>query len=194
MKLINIASYFGFATPQQEMQPVSVSNVETEKLGPKEVYFAWETPGRPQKKSANQKLVRTFLVIGIVIALLLAIMGEFFLILVIGSLIFVSFVLSNTPPESVTYEISNHGVTLSGKIYYWAQLKDFFISKSTGTDMFVSDTVERIPGRLYLTYSPNDNEKIMNLLSPKLNFLKEEPTTLMDKAYTSFLDKFNFDK
>jgi hypothetical protein len=193
MKLTNITNYLGITNiqPKPEGTP-AVETFSPEKLGPKEVYLAWQGAGRPEKKGFNKKTARTLLVIGVVISLLLAIMGEFWLILVMGSMVFVTFVLSSTPPQSASYEISNHGIKFDEMMYYWHQLKNYFFYTADGTEMLAVSTMEAFPGRLFILINPADKEKINGIMSSRLNFLQEAPKTVIDKAYNSIIDKFNF--
>ncbi len=190
MKLSTFAKYIGVPVPQPSQETPKIE-INPENLGPKEVFLAWETLGRPTKKMRNTRMTRTLTVIGIVIALLLAIMGEFFLILVIGSLIFVSYVLSNTPPEISKFEISSHGVMFDEQMYYWIQLKQFFYTNFGDSEILAIDTKEALPGRIFISFKQEDKQKLHEVISRYLPFLKQEPKSAFDKMYESVLDKFN---
>lgn len=193
MNLTFLTNYLGITNIQNKPTPEQpIEQFDPQKLPPKEVYFVWQSPGRPEKKGFNKRMARTMVVIGVVIALLLAIMGEFWLILVIGSLIFISFVLSNTPPESAAYEISNHGIKFDETMYYWHKLKNYYFYTTQGVEMLAVGTVDTFPGRLFITINPADHEKINGILSTQLSFIQEPPKTVMDKAYDSVIDKFKF--
>ena len=192
MKLSDAAKFIGIASTKAKEETPRESAFDPSTLGPKEIYLAWEIQGRPDKKTVNKKMSRTLMVVGIVVSLLLAIMGEFFLILVIGSVIFVSYVLSSTPSASSKFEVSSHGVKFDEETYYWQQLKRFFFMDASGTELLAVDTINPLPGRLFIAFRPADRERIMELLASRLPFLKEQPLTAMDKAYSSILDKFNF--
>jgi hypothetical protein len=191
MKLFDVTNYFGITNVKSNVEPAETTAAIRNDLGPKEIYLHWEAQSRAQKKGFNKKMTRTMVVIGAVISLFLAVMGEFFLILVVGSLIFVSYVLSTTPPENVIYEISNHGIMYGEQMFYWDQLRQYFFSYSSEQELLCVDTKASLPGRMFITIRPEDKEKIKEILSRYLTFLKEEPITVMDKAYKSFIDKFN---
>jgi hypothetical protein len=187
-----LAGYLGFKAGSNVQPTMQEPDFDPNKLGPKETYLTWQAQVRPEKKSFNKRIARTLLVIGVVISLLLAIMGEFMLILVMGSMMFISYVLSNTPPENITYEISNHGIRIDATIYYWHRFRHFFYKNVDGTEMFAIDTVKSIPGRIYLAFTPDNRDRIKEILTSKMTFLENEPTTIMDKAYNKVIDKFNF--
>jgi hypothetical protein len=193
-KLSDVTNFIGLtgAKPAEQEAPV-LPETPPEPVGEKQVILAWEIQARQEKKTINLKFQKMLIVIGVVVALLLAIMGEFFLILVIASLIFVSYVLYSTPPETVKYELSTHGVEVSDQFYPWKTLKQFFFSTNTspGKEVLVVDTIERFPGRLFIHFTPEQRETLKETFSKYIPFVKEEPITAMDKAYLSFLDKFN---
>jgi hypothetical protein len=192
MKLFDVTNYLGITNVQPKMEQAQTTVVNRDGLGPKEVFLQWEAQSRVHKKGLNKKMSRTMIVIGAVISLFLAVMGEFFLILVVGSIIFMSYVLSVTPPENVSYEISNYGIMFGEQMFYWDQLKQYFFSYSSGQELLCVDSKESLPGRVFISIRAGDKDKIKDILSRYLAFLKEEPVTVMDKTYKSFTDKFNF--
>lgn len=195
MQLQKITNFLGvsglFKGPQQNVAPVEEFNPE--KLGPKEVYISWETSLSRERTGISKKFTRTFIVIAIVMGLLLAIMQDFILILVIGSVIFVSYVFSKYQLGEVRYEISNHGIMMDNHMYYWHQLSNFFFSARIGGEILVVDTKLGLPGRLFISFSPENKERIQEAVGKHLTFLKVEPKTSFDRAYDSVLSKFNFE-
>jgi hypothetical protein len=194
MKLSKITDFIGFTNsqvdaPQTPTQPIP----DPENLGPKEVYLTWQALARPVRKAFNKKFMRNAIVIGVVVSLLLVIMGEYFLILVVASMIFISHVLSSTPPETVSYEVSSHGVMIADRTFHWNTLKQFFFMNNGGSEMLGVDTREALPGRLFLTINPADKEKLKEIFSRYLTYLNEEPMSAVNKAYSSILNKFNFE-
>ncbi|RJR26836.1 hypothetical protein C4561_03605 [candidate division WWE3 bacterium] len=165
--------------------------VKVEELAPKEVFLTWSAPSRPVKTGFNSSLNRTFMIIGIVIALILVILQEFFLILVIASLIFVTHVLSETPPDNVSYEVSSHGLMIDNQQFYWQEMRRFFFSQEEGHDAFVIEMASAVTSRLYITTSGVDVEKLKSILLSKIHFLQVPPESFLDKTYKSVLDKFN---
>lgn len=158
---------------------------------PKEVYFSWAAEGRSISQSGNQKLTRSIMVIGGVIALFLVILQEYFLILVIASAIFVSSVLSKTPPEQAHYEISSYGVTVDGVLYTWTQLKKFFFTFQGGVNILAIDTVALLPSRLFLTLGAQDQAKVKALLEQHIPFVGEPPKDVLDKTLESVKSRFS---
>jgi len=162
-----------------------------EVYGKKKIFQVWEALARSHKKGMSLKLSRSFMMIGIVIALLLVIMQEFFLLFVIASLIFISNVLAKVPPEKVKYEISNHGILYGTDMYYWKDLKQFYFDEIDGLDLLVVDTRIALPGRLYITLQAGSKDKLQAYLDERLIFLESPPQTFLDKGYASVVDKFD---
>lgn len=162
-------------------------------LGPKKVLFTWEALSRPEYKEKGNKFNKTLLAIGIVIGLILIIMQEFFLVLLIASLVFISNVLSKTQPEQVRYEITNHGFSYAGKLYYWNRLKQFFFQKESAYPTLVIDLYDSFPSRLFVIYNKEDESKIKDFFKEHVTYVEEEPKTFLDKGYESIISKFNIE-
>jgi hypothetical protein len=155
-----------------------------ENEGERKVLFEWDTVTRqtsPLKSSS--KMNRSFLIIGAVVALLLVAMQEFLLIAVVASIIFLRYILAATPARAVHHKLSNHGIDYSGQFYGWGELKHYFFKSAEGTDVLCVDTVDRLPGRLFLLLNDVDKVKVKEIVGKYLTFLKEEPKTFADKMY-----------
>jgi hypothetical protein len=193
MKLPSISEILGLPQIVPTRTNPAPVDFDPTKLGPKEVAFKWAATSRPPTQGMNKRLTRTFLIIGAVIALLLVIMQEFFLILIVASILFLTYVLSKTVPESLNYEISNHGVQIGERTYYWHQLRQFFFFQKNGLEVLAIDTYLGLPARLFLTINQSDKQALQDYLISRITFLAEEPKTPFDKAYESLLSKFNFE-
>jgi len=173
-------------------KPASVAEtpvIDTTKLGPKQIYLTWEATGRPMHRFGNPKTLKTFAIIGVVIALFFVILQEYFLILVIVSLIFVSQVLSKTPPETAKFELSSYGLIADERLYYWQELRRFFFYEQDGFSGVAVDLVSGIPSRLFLSIHEADREKIKTIMSEHVQFLEAAPQTSLDRTYKSITEK-----
>ena len=190
MKLMDIANFitYGGKKREQPQAPIVVTHPE-DIYGENKVLLSWKADSRPVKKAFNQKFIRTGIVIGVVVALLLAMMQEFFLILVVVSVVFISYVLSNAPIEVVENELTTHGVKTAGQFFYWHELK-----KSSDVELLAVDVLDKLPGRLFLSFSQDDRVAIKEIFAKHITYVEEEPLTAIDKLYFRFLDKFNFDR
>jgi hypothetical protein len=189
----NLLTYSGLISPKPAAEVVEKPPVNPDSLGEKTVLLSWKASSRPERKGISQKFIRTGIVIGLVIALVLALMQEFFLILVVASIVFFSYILINSPIDTIEHELSTHGVKTNGDMYYWYELKRFFFTTSTGTEMLSIDTIDRLPTRLFMLFNAKDKDKIREVCEKYITYVSEEPLTKWDEVYFKVMSKFNFE-
>lgn len=194
MKFTDVTNLLGITTPQaQNVETPTKPKFDLEKEGEKKVLYKWTTDARhtPDKLKVDPKRNKTLLIIGVVIVFFLAIIQEFFLILVIASIIFIKHVLSATPPEKITYMVTNHGVDYAGQFYYWNELKHFFFTKDAHGETLNADVENKLPARLFLTINPGDKTKLEKIFGSYLPLLEKKPEDFIDKTYASIVDKLD---
>ena len=187
VQITDITNFLGITTAKVNTPPAPLETpVE------KKILYSWKSFVNTQK-IINKKKIKTGLVIGVVITLLLAAMQEFWLIIVIASMAFVSYLLATKPGQDVLHEISNQGLNFASQFYSWADLRYFFFSSRNGEDVLCVDTVGTLPGRLYFVLNAGDKEKVREILVKYLNCLEEEPKTVVDKLFEAISGRFKFD-
>jgi hypothetical protein len=200
MKLLDITNMLGVTNVlPSKVRPEKVEDTETPKVmqepkEPRKKLFAWKALSRPVSKGLDQKKIRTLILIGIFISLFLLALQEFFLILGVLSLIFVSYWINQIPPEEMEYEITNQGIKYGGLFYAWEELKYFYLTRQGDLDVAIIDLVRGVPGRLFFTINKGDVSKVTEILKEYVNYLEEEPKTFVDKAYDSMTTKLDLDK
>ncbi|MFC1622040.1 hypothetical protein ACFL13_01490 [Patescibacteria group bacterium] len=192
-KLRKVTDAFGITDPYANQAQPAMSKPEPIDLGPKEILFQWEMVPIIPSNTINPSLKKTLSIIGIVIALLLVIMQEFWLILVVASLFFVTRVMTDLPQQTIKYEISTYGISVNGELYPWGIVKHFFFSGSYGHEVLVVDAGTGITNRMHITFKPEDKEKIKSILGERTTFLESEPQTVLDTTYRKVLDKFDLE-
>lgn len=175
--------------PEKSTNEDTVKSFDPDKLGPKEVYIKWKAPSRLTAKSVDQKFSRTLIIFGVFVGFLLAFMGEYPLIFLIASLIFVNYALKKSSPDSVNHEINSHGFSYAGQLYYWHQLRHFGFQD--GSLMFI-DTYNLVPSRLFVIIDPDDKSKIKGYLEKHLQYLENVPKSSIDNFFDSIIDKIKF--
>lgn len=150
------------------------SNVNEEK-----VIFEWEAEERAFKKRDRDFWV-TCVAILVLFSVILFFAKEFFLIVALGSALFLYYVLSTVPPARIKNKISNRGVYFGEKRYEWEILERFWFGQSLNCQMVFIETKLRFPGQIALVINPKDKKKIKELLTKKIPLVENQP---------SFVDK-----
>ena len=190
MKLPKVTELLDIRGKESSLEPAKVPDFDYQKI-PKEVYFSWEATANHEVKGMSKRFIRAFTIIGIFVGLLLLIMQEFFVILIVGSLIFFTQALMKLTPEPTKYELSSHGLKVGEDLYYWDHLRRFFFVLREGTEVIGVDTTLGFPGRLFIPFNQVDKEKIKEILIKYLHFLDNEPKTFFDNAYDRVVKKFS---
>ncbi|HAZ29816.1 TPA: hypothetical protein DCY43_03705 [candidate division WWE3 bacterium] len=194
MQISDIASFVGLTKRKEE--PAAVSSTEAAAIDPKNygeklIEFTWTANDRVIKE-ITPKAAKTIIIIAVSVSLLFALMQEFVLILVIASTGFLAYMLSKSPIIQVNHKVSTHGLLYAGtQFYYWHELTQFFFKQDGSNLLLCVDTVEKIPGRVFLSIKHEDREKLKELFGKRLIFREEEPKSFVDKAYGLALSKFD---
>jgi len=197
MQIKDLTSFVGLTKKKEE--PANPTQSEIKKLDPsmygeKILEHTWTASDRVVKEM-SQKSAKTIIIIAVSVSLLFALMQEFVLIVVIASAGFLYYMLSKSPAKEVKHEVSTHGLWYaSEQFYYWYELKQFFFKGDGGALLLCVDTIERLPGRIFLNINPADRDKLKDIFSKRLLFLEEEPKGIVDKMYGSAISKFALDK
>ena len=180
--------------PQNEKNNQDKEEQMFKKYGPKEILFEWTSQGKIQNIKLSPRYTRLFMIIGFVICLIFALMQDFFIIIVIGTIVFFYYVLHNKyEAPLVSYKISNYGFIYGTRTYYWDELKSFFFSSRSFGEVLVIDTTDSIIPRIIALFSPEDRENIFNILKDHILYLDKEPKGTVEKGLDSLADKFMFE-
>lgn len=151
------------------------------KLHEVKTILEWQAPGRPFVKRSKQYFA-TALLIMFLIEIILFFFSQYMLMLVVVSLVFVSFALASVPPHDFFYRISTQGFLIEDHFYLWQELYDFFFLKQYGQDVLVLRTKALFPGEITITLGDHDPEQIKKLLLPYLAFREYINQTFMEKS------------
>ena len=195
MKIPSISKFMDWKSREDYLGPSKVEPMSKETLPIKEIFFSWEKEVTVEdRKVISKRFSNALLLIGVFVGLLLLIMQQFFVLLLVGSMVFFVQALGKVSPGKVKYEISNHGVMLDESLYYWDQLRRFFFLTKKNSEVLAIDTVLGFPGRIYLSIELDDKEKLKILLEKYLYYLEAEPRTILDEAYDKVVNKFSVDE
>lgn len=143
--------------------------------------LAWSAPGRPFVKRGKQ-YYSTALLITLLIEFILFLFAQYLLMMVVASLVFLSFALASVPPRNFHYRVSTEGITVEDHFFLWQELYDFYFKKTNGVDVLHVRTHAFIPGELTITMGDIHREHVKEVLLPYLPFREVVRQTFMEKA------------
>jgi hypothetical protein len=152
---------------------------ELENVNEEKTLFEWVAPERAFQRREKDFWI-TAVAILVLVAVIFVFIKEFFLIVALGSLLFMFYVLSTVPPADIKYKITNRGIYFGEVVYYWEKLEKFWFKKSLSTEMIHFGTVLKFPRAVSLVIKPSDKEKLRELVLNKLP-LVENPPNFVDK-------------
>ena len=143
--------------------------------------LSWTAPGRPFKKRGKQFYL-TALLIAFLIEVILFLFSEYTLMLVVASLVFVSFAFAYVPPKNFHYRISTEGVMVEDHFYIWRELYDFYFKTIDGTDILILRTQAFLPGELKISLGNLTRDHVRRVLVPYLPYREYVHPTFMEKS------------
>ncbi|HXK52364.1 hypothetical protein H6802_00770 [Candidatus Nomurabacteria bacterium] len=196
LNLKYLSEVMGFTTRKEEniyQREQELKEKARPKKSDRKTIYEWEALARPHRKPLSQKFLRTLMVIGVFFAALLIAAKEFTLIALILGIYILSYALTKNAPETVLYKITNQGLEIEGKFYFWDELKHFFIFDRDDLRVLGIDAYEAFPPRIYLTLTGSkiDEQELIQLLSVHMDMLEEMPENFLDKAYRELISKLN---
>ena len=143
--------------------------------------FKWSAPERPYKPVSNQ-FFTTAIAIVVLISIVLALSGEWMLIAVLASMIFVYYVWTKVPPGEVEYSLTTLGVRVGSQLYKWEDCTRFWFQD----ELLLIDTPISFPRRLHLIADKNAVSEIL-----RKYVLEEKPQeTPVERATAWISQKF----
>lgn len=145
--------------------------------------FEWEAPDR-YEISYNTKYFMIIVALSLVLILLLAILGHYFLMGAIIAMLFLIYVLGTTKPQKIAHRVTARGIDTGNKLYEWYIMKDFYFTKKQNQLFLIVETKLNIPGALLFLLNEKDKDAIFVLLQEKLLY--------KDIRKQGWLEKLNF--
>lgn len=146
--------------------------LEVEEVQKKEVVqniklFQWKAPERYEIK-LNNKGFLIILAVSLLFIVLLAILGKYYLIAAIISVLFVIYAAGTTKPLIATHKITARGIDTAGKLYEWYMLEDFYFSKKGDLYTLMVQTKLNFPKALVLLCKEKDKDPLFVILQKNL--------------------------
>ena len=171
-KTINVPEDIDLSTLQQTL----------EDLREEKSLLIWEAPERTFKRRDKDFWI-TAIAILVLVSVILIFVKEFFLIVALGSALFLYYVLSSVPPGMITNRITNRGVYFGDLFYPWSDLARFWFKKSVDNQVLYFETQLRFPREVSLIVDGLDTDELKELLLTQLPLVETSPR-FIDKATT----------
>jgi len=156
-----------------------------------QVILSWKAPLRPYVKR-NPNVLRFYFAIAILLGSIVFFLGDRILLIPIGTLLFLFYVLTVTPPQEVEHKITKFGIEAAGgTIIRYEDLAYFYFSRRFGYDVLT--TVTHGPFWYYNYLVVPDEEvkrKIVEILSAHLVYQERPDKAVVDKVaewFTTFV-------
>jgi hypothetical protein len=186
--------------PSTNKESVPVTQVEDEasmfkQYGQKQVLLEWVSAGKLETGHLNKKFVQLGAYIFLVVAILLALMQDFALILMIGGVVVFYYILTKKYAGSdILCQLNTYGLVYGGRTYYWGTLRRFFFSKRGSEELLMVDLLNELVSRLLITFPADKRGEIEKILKEHVMFLEIEPKSGFDKSVDSLMNKLNFEE
>ncbi|MHC1716595.1 MAG: hypothetical protein AB9915_01695 [Candidatus Dojkabacteria bacterium] len=142
--------------------------------------FSWKAPDR-YAFNYNSKTFLIVVAISLFLILLLAILGHYFMMAAVISLLFFIYVAGTTKPIIIEHKITARGIDTGGKLYEWYMLEDFYFTTRGEVVSLLVDTKLNIPGMLILLIEKKDKDALFVLLQEKLLYKDIRKQGRLDK-------------
>jgi hypothetical protein len=125
--------------------------------------FEWEAPDRYEYSFDNKSFV-VVIALSLVLILFLAILGKYFLMAALISLLFFIYVVFSTKPNMIKNRITARGVEYDDKLYEWFMLDSFYFTKKKEQNFLIVNTKLSFPSTLIMLLDEKDRLPIFLLL------------------------------
>lgn len=152
---------------------------------PERDLVVWNAPARPFKRYGRKFYVTIFSIVGIISIILFIAEGIMPVILMV-SLIFLFYVLSTVPPETIENKVTSRGIKIAGKDILWQNISKFCFVSKAGGEVLVLETLS-LPGRMELVVNPEIKDVLKREISAFVPY-EDLKTSTLDKV-TSWVIK-----
>lgn len=164
-------------TKVKDVQDETKLEAQLEDVNEEVTLFEWVAPERAFQRREKDFWI-TAVAILVLVAVIFIFIKEFFLVIALGSLMFMFYVLSTVPPSNVVYKITNRGIYFGDTHYYWEVLDKFWFKKSLSTDMVHFGTLLKFPQLVSLVINTKDTDKLKEIIVKKIPLVNNPPSTI----------------
>jgi hypothetical protein len=147
----------------------------------KAVCFEWEAPVRHYEPK-TRTYFRALIALGILLTLALYFLGEYLLILVVWSVVFVYYVKAAIPPQNAIYKLTRFGIQFYQHTIPYDALQSFTLVHKTKNNLLRIFVSGENPYEIHILLPTGElEEKIMKFLEEKVPFVEQVPKTDIER-------------
>lgn len=155
--------------------------------------LSWSAPGRPFQQKAREYFLN-ILIIVLLIEVILFLFGQYILMILVLSVMFVAYALASVAPHNFHFKVTTEGVQVEDHFFLWQELYDFYFQKRNGEDVLLIRTKAYFPGELTLTLGDVHKNHVRDVLVSYLPFREYVKPTFQEKAGHWLEKNFPLDK
>lgn len=167
-------------------------NQSFEDVNDEKTLFEWNGPERPYKNRDKDFWITAVSTL-VLFSIILFFIQEFFLILALVSILFLSYVLATVPPATIKNKITNRGIYFGELKYFWDDLENFCFKTSLNNEEIVFGTYLRFPRQVSIVIDPKDKDELKSIVVKKIPYV-ENPPGFIDKLSKWFSDRLPLEK
>lgn len=146
-----------------------------------QIKYAWDAPLRPYIKRSSE-VIRFYIAVTFLISIIVVLLGDPILLIPAWALLFIFYIFTVTPPQTVTNRVTQFGIDAAGTSYPWESLSYFYFTERFGYTVLVIVTNPPEFHHLYLVV-PNNGAKneLIKLLSVHIVYREHPVQTITDR-------------
>src|SRR3989344_3893153 len=106
--------------PHEELLPAHTGDTSQYVL---KTLLSWSAPGRPFQKR-NKEYFLNILIIMLLVEVILFLFSQYILMVLVLSLVFLSYALNTVTPHDFQYKITSEGIQVEDHFFLWQELYD----------------------------------------------------------------------
>lgn len=169
------------------VSPKGIKIDNFEEINEEKPLFEWDASERAFQKRDRDFWI-TAVAILVLVSVILFFIKEMFLIIALGSALFLYYVLSTVPPGNSHYKITNRGIYFGEVFYPWNWVSRFWFKASLSSQLLEFETNLRFPRQISLVIKPEHQEALKKIILKRLPMIASSPT-FIDKLTKWFSER-----
>ena len=161
---------------ENQTAPMDVNEMDFEE----KVLLSWESAERLHK-ARGKDFYSTMVVLAVLVSIIMFFIEGLIPVLVVWTIVFVTWVMSKTPPQKIEHQITSLGIRTSNELYRFNEMMFFWVEEKWGEKILKIAITRRFPTQLSILIKVEDDLKIRKILVDNSVFLQKPVPNLLDK-------------